>query len=94
MGGSVGDGDGVTDGEGEGIAVTAGVTALATGAGAVSRRVIGTVVIGGMLAATCVAVCLVPVTFYVVERIAGSRRELKREPNVTSGGEEPTEIAA
>src|SRR3989449_2185677 len=40
---------------------------LATGAGAVSRRIIGTVVIGGMLAATVIAVCLIPVTFYVVE---------------------------
>jgi HAE1 family hydrophobic/amphiphilic exporter-1 len=42
----------------------------ATGAGAVSRRIIGTVVIGGMLAATIIAVCLIPVTFYVVEKIA------------------------
>jgi HAE1 family hydrophobic/amphiphilic exporter-1 len=42
----------------------------ATGAGAVSRRIIGTVVIGGMLAATLIAVCLIPVTFYVVERLA------------------------
>ena len=46
---------------------------IATGAGAVSRRIIGTVVIGGMLAATCIAVCLIPVTFYVVERFARSR---------------------
>ena len=55
---------------------------FATGAGAVSRRIIGTVVIGGMLAATCVAVCLIPVTFYVVEKFAGApRRELKPESN-------------
>lgn len=67
--------------------------AVATGAGAVSRRIIGTVVIGGMLAATCVAVCLIPVTFYVVERFARSRRELKPEPNVTSSGEAPAESA-
>ena len=50
----------------------------ATGAGAVSRRILGTVVIGGMLAATCVAVCLIPVTFYTVERITARRR--KGEP--------------
>ena len=68
--------------------------ALATGAGAVARRVIGTVVIGGMLAATCVAVCLIPVTFFLVERIAGSRRELKSQPNVRAAGEEPEELAA
>ena len=42
----------------------------ATGAGAVSRRIIGTVVIGGMLAATIIAVCLIPVTFYVIEKLA------------------------
>jgi len=66
---------------------------LATGAGAVSRRVIGTVVIGGMLAATCVAACLIPVTFYVVERFARSRRELKPEPKVASGGGAPAESA-
>jgi HAE1 family hydrophobic/amphiphilic exporter-1 len=47
---------------------------LATGAGAVSRRIIGTVVIGGMLAATCIAVCLIPVTFYVVEKFAARGR--------------------
>ena len=43
---------------------------FASGAGAVSRRILGTVVIGGMLAATCIAVCLIPVTFYVIERLA------------------------
>ena len=43
---------------------------IATGAGGVSRRVIGTVVIGGMLAATLIAVCLIPVTFYVVEKFS------------------------
>jgi HAE1 family hydrophobic/amphiphilic exporter-1 len=68
--------------------------ALATGAGAVSRRVIGTVVIGGMLAATCVAACLIPVTFYVVERIARSRRESKPQVNVSPVGEAPEELAA
>jgi hydrophobic/amphiphilic exporter-1 (mainly G- bacteria), HAE1 family len=56
---------------------------FATGAGAVSRRILGTVVIGGMLAATCVAVCLIPVTFYVIENIANRRRnpEPKAAPN-------------
>ncbi len=46
----------------------------ATGAGAVSRRILGTVVIGGMLAASCVAICLIPVTFYLVEKFAGRHR--------------------
>jgi HAE1 family hydrophobic/amphiphilic exporter-1 len=43
----------------------------AHGAGAVSRRVLGTVVIGGMLAATLIAVFLIPVTFVLVERFSG-----------------------
>jgi HAE1 family hydrophobic/amphiphilic exporter-1 len=64
--------------------------ALATGSGAVSRRIIGTVVIGGMLAATCIAVCLIPVTFYVIERIARSRHEPKTEPGAASSSESPT----
>src|SRR3989442_868388 len=55
----------------------------ASGAGAVSRRILGTVVIGGMLAATCIAVCLIPVTFYVIEKLARSRREFKPETQVT-----------
>jgi hydrophobic/amphiphilic exporter-1 (mainly G- bacteria), HAE1 family len=50
----------------------------ATGAGAVSRRVLGTVVIGGMLAATVISVFIIPVTFVVVERlssISGPKRK-------------------
>ncbi len=52
---------------------------FASGAGAVSRRILGTVVIGGMLAATCIAVCLIPITFYVIEKLAGQRRHAKPE---------------
>jgi hydrophobic/amphiphilic exporter-1 (mainly G- bacteria), HAE1 family len=40
----------------------------ASGAGAISRRVLGTVVIGGMLAASLLAVFFIPVSFDVVER--------------------------
>jgi hydrophobic/amphiphilic exporter-1 (mainly G- bacteria), HAE1 family len=47
----------------------------ATGSGAVSRRIQGTVVIGGMLAATSIAIFLIPVTFYLVEKLAiGAKR--------------------
>ena len=42
----------------------------ASGAGAISRRVLGTAVIGGMLAASVIAIFLIPVSFDVVERIA------------------------
>ncbi len=47
--------------------------AIASGSGARSRQILGTVVIGGMLAATVVAVFLIPVTFYVVEKLAGRK---------------------
>jgi HAE1 family hydrophobic/amphiphilic exporter-1 len=43
---------------------------FATGAGGVSRQILGTVVIGGMLAATVIAIFLVPTTFSLAERIA------------------------
>ena len=43
---------------------------IATGSGAVSRRVMGTAVIGGMLAASLIAIFLIPVTFDVVEKLS------------------------
>jgi len=52
--------------------------AVASGAGALSRQVMGTAVIAGMGAATAIAIFLIPVTFYVVERL--SHREGKHEP--------------
>jgi hydrophobic/amphiphilic exporter-1 (mainly G- bacteria), HAE1 family len=42
---------------------------FATGAGAVSRRVLGTAVIGGMLTASLIAIFFIPVSFDVVERM-------------------------
>ena len=48
--------------------------AFASGSGAVARRVMGTGVIGGMLAASCLAIFLIPAGFYIVERITGSIR--------------------
>jgi hydrophobic/amphiphilic exporter-1 (mainly G- bacteria), HAE1 family len=42
---------------------------IASGSGAAGRRILGTVVIVGMLAATTIAIFLIPVTFYVVERL-------------------------
>jgi HAE1 family hydrophobic/amphiphilic exporter-1 len=46
----------------------------ASGAGAVARRIMGTTVIGGMLAATLIAIFLIPVTYYVIERFAARRQ--------------------
>jgi multidrug efflux pump subunit AcrB len=50
---------------------------FAKGAGAASREILGTVVVAGMLAATCLAVFLIPVLFVVVERLAGAERRLE-----------------
>jgi len=47
----------------------------ASGSGAVARQVMGTTVIGGMLAATFIAIFLIPVTYHLVERFAASRRQ-------------------
>jgi HAE1 family hydrophobic/amphiphilic exporter-1 len=47
---------------------------LATGSGAVARRVMGTAVVGGTLAASALAIFLIPVTYYVVERVASRRK--------------------
>jgi HAE1 family hydrophobic/amphiphilic exporter-1 len=51
--------------------------ARASGAGALSRQVMGYVVIGGMLAASFIAIFLVPVLFYLVEKISGKKPQLK-----------------
>ena len=50
-----------------------GVTPLltASGAGAESRKVIGMAVFAGMLIATILGVCLIPVLFVVVEKLTG-----------------------
>jgi hydrophobic/amphiphilic exporter-1 (mainly G- bacteria), HAE1 family len=48
---------------------------LASGAGAISRQVLGTAVIGGMLAATAIAIFFIPVTFDVVERLSQGRKK-------------------
>jgi HAE1 family hydrophobic/amphiphilic exporter-1 len=56
---------------------------LASGPGAVSRRVLGTAVIGGMLAASLVAIFLVPVTFAVVEKLS---HRMRRRPPEPAGG--------
>jgi HAE1 family hydrophobic/amphiphilic exporter-1 len=55
--------------------------AISTGSGAVARRLLGSAVIGGMLAASVIAIFLIPVSFYVVERLAsGGRHEPEAAP--------------
>jgi len=50
--------------------------ALATGAGAVARRTIGFTVLGGMIAASSLAVFIVPVLFVVIIKIAYGKKKL------------------
>src|ERR1700678_2280663 len=45
---------------------------IATGAGAVSRQIMGTTVIGGMLAASLIGIFLIPAVFYLVEKLSGA----------------------
>jgi HAE1 family hydrophobic/amphiphilic exporter-1 len=52
----------------------------ATGSGAVSRRVLGTAVIGGMLAATLISIFLIPVMFDIVEGLSVRFGKKKHEP--------------
>jgi HAE1 family hydrophobic/amphiphilic exporter-1 len=44
--------------------------AIASGSGAVGRQILGTVVVTGMLAATALAIFIIPVLFVIFERIA------------------------
>jgi len=46
----------------------------ATGAGSVARQIMGTTVIGGMVAATGIAIFIIPALFVLVERLANRRR--------------------
>jgi HAE1 family hydrophobic/amphiphilic exporter-1 len=57
----------------------------ASGSGAVSRRILGTVVIVGMLAATLIAVFLIPVLFVVVERTANRKGKVPVAPGPEEG---------
>jgi HAE1 family hydrophobic/amphiphilic exporter-1 len=45
----------------------------ASGSGAVARQILGTTVIGGMFAASVIAVFLIPVSFYLVEKFSSPR---------------------
>jgi HAE1 family hydrophobic/amphiphilic exporter-1 len=67
---------------------------IASGSGAAGRRILGTVVIMGMLAATCLGVFLIPPIFYLVEKFSlrfGKQEETKPESSqpepAPAGGE-------
>jgi HAE1 family hydrophobic/amphiphilic exporter-1 len=63
---------------------------FASGSGAVSRRIMGTTVIGGMIAASAIAIFLIPVTFYVIERIASRRTEKTAAPEASGTQSQPS----
>jgi HAE1 family hydrophobic/amphiphilic exporter-1 len=50
---------------------------LASGAGAVARRTIGVTVLGGMIAASSLAIFIVPVLFVVIVKIAYGKKQLE-----------------
>src|SRR3981081_400771 len=54
---------------------------IATGAGSVARQIMGTTVIGGMAAATAIAIFIIPALFVLVERLA-QRRSAALSPSV------------
>ena len=53
---------------------------MATGAGSVGRQIMGTTVIGGMLAATAIAIFIIPALYVLVERMASRRRSDVPDP--------------
>src|SRR5207249_12150750 len=61
---------------------------IASGAGAASRRILGTVVIVGMLSATAIAIFIIPVSFYLVEKFT-MRFTRRRAPEISSPTPEP-----
>ena len=60
----------------------------ASGSGAVARRILGTVVIVGMLAATIIAIFVIPVLFVVVERLSGTPEEPLTDADIDRVAEE------
>ncbi|MMZ70986.1 Toluene efflux pump membrane transporter TtgB [compost metagenome] len=54
--------------------------ALSSGAGANSRHILGTTVVGGMIAATAIGVFFIPLFFYLVVRVKQffSRKKIEK----------------
>lgn len=46
---------------------------FASGAGSISRKIMGTTVIGGMIGLSLIAIFFIPAIFYVVERLSGAK---------------------
>jgi HAE1 family hydrophobic/amphiphilic exporter-1 len=61
----------------------------ASGAGSVARQIMGTTVIGGMMAASVIGIFFVPAIFYLVEKWSGADKQLV--PTVLPVAPAPTE---
>jgi HAE1 family hydrophobic/amphiphilic exporter-1 len=48
---------------------------VASGAGSVARQIMGTTVIGGMMAASIIGIFFVPAVFYMVEKWSGGEKD-------------------
>ena len=64
---------------------------FATGAGMLSRRAVGTAVFGGMIAASCIGIFLIPVLYVVFQR---AREKVKGEQAVRSVSADPATAAS
>jgi HAE1 family hydrophobic/amphiphilic exporter-1 len=54
----------------------------ASGAGSVARQIMGTTVIGGMLAASAIGIFFIPAIFYLVEKVSFAARALGHAPGM------------
>jgi HAE1 family hydrophobic/amphiphilic exporter-1 len=61
----------------------------ASGAGSVARQIMGTTVIGGMLAASAIGIFFIPAIFYLVEKLSGAGKE--RLPMIVPPNSAPAE---
>jgi hydrophobic/amphiphilic exporter-1 (mainly G- bacteria), HAE1 family len=60
---------------------------FASGAGSVARRIMGTTVIGGMLAASAIGIFFIPAIFYFVETLSGAKRKGIASPAAADAAE-------
>src|SRR5262249_33770058 len=60
---------------------------VASGAGAASRRAVGTAVFGGMCAATVLTVLIVPVLYSTIQGLTERRRLAAQEAGYVAGSE-------
>jgi HAE1 family hydrophobic/amphiphilic exporter-1 len=63
--------------------------ATATGAGAASRRIMGCTVIGGMLCASFIAIFLIPVIFYIIEKLGGENHKTLKTAETSPAPDAP-----